>query len=319
MSTTEDVLDPQLALCDPHHHLMDNEWIRYGLDDLMADLRSGHRVTHTMYMECGNGYRTTGPEALRPVGETQMVMSVPAPPGVMAGMVGFADLRLGDAVGEVLDAHLAAGGARFRGVRFMAAADPDPQVLVLPYAPAPGVMRDPQFQRGVAQVQRRGLPLDLWVYSPQLEDVIALARAFPDQVFVLDHLGSPLTSGGYDARRDEVFAQWRGFMREVARCPNVMLKVGGIAMHAYGAPWQAGEPPPSSEAMATFWRDDVNRCFDWFGPARCMFESNFPVDRLTVDYVRIWNAFKRLAQPLSAAERAGVCRDNAIRIYALAD
>ncbi|MGO8856807.1 MAG: amidohydrolase family protein [Steroidobacteraceae bacterium] len=298
----EAVLHAAQRICDPHHHLMDNAWARYQLEDLLTDLRSGHRVVSTVYVEAGAPYRSEGPESLRPVGEVEYVRGLDAPEGVMAGIVAFADLRLGSNVEAVLDAQEAAGKGRLRGIRFMTAWDPHPELNFLSYKPTAGLLRDPTVLQAIKQVGRRGLPLDCWMYAHQLDDLIAAARALPDQVFVLDHMGTPLVAGPYADRREHVFVEWRLRMSELAACSNVRLKIGGLALEMQGAPWARGTWP-NSEEIAAFWRDHVLWCVEKFGASRCMFESNFPIDRLVVRYVSLWNAYKRMVAHLSPGER----------------
>jgi L-fuconolactonase len=311
----EAIVDPELRICDPHHHLLDVYGFNYLAPALVADVQAGHNVTSTVYIECTMRYRTDGPEHLRPAGELEFVVAQDAPGDVMAAIVGFADLRLGDRVDEILDAHEAAGQGRFRGIRFMTPWDPDPALRIAPAKPGPRWLQEPEIQRGAAAVGRRGLALDCFLYSHQLDDVVAIAQALPDQTFVLDHLGTPVVTGAYAHRVDEVRADWRAALARVAACSNVVLKIGGLNMHTIGAPWVEGDTQVTSPEVAAFWGADVRRCIDLFGPARCMFESNFPVDRVNIDYVTLWNAFKLMTSDYSATERAALFHDTAVSTY----
>lgn len=315
-SPAEAPIDPDVPVCDPHHHLMDRKTIRYFAGDLLADLAAGHNIVSTMYVECGEFYRDWGPAHLRAVGEIEYVVAQPVPDGVMAGLVARADLRLGDAVDEVLDALTSAAQGRLRGVRFSAAWDRYP-----PYpnmGRRPHLLAMPEVRAAIARVAGHGLPLDCWVYAHQLDELIGVARAFPDQVFVLDHLGNPVLGGAHWTRRHDVLASWHEQMRAVAGCANVMLKLGGFMMPLQGTPLLSGDSwPQDSAELAGFWAHDVELLIDWFGPDRCLFESNFPVDGLAVDYVRLWNAYKRLAAPYSTREKGMMLHDNAVRIYRL--
>ena len=322
----EEPLDADQAICDPHHHLWDHPTDRYLLEELRADTGAGHRVVRTVFVECASAYRTDGPEALRPVGETEFVAAVAAESertaaegAVIAGIVGYADLRLGDAVEEVLAAHVAAGGGRFRGIRHASAWDPSPDVRKAHTDPPPGLMAEPPFRAGVAALGRAGLSFDAWLYHPQVPELAALARALPDVSFVLDHLGGPLGVGPYAGRRDEVLESWRPAMEEVAACPNVALKLGGIGMAIYGLGWHRRDEPPSSEELAAAWGPEVGWCVERFGPDRCMFESNFPVDKRSCGYTTLWNAFQRIAADASPAEKAALFHDTATRVYRLDD
>lgn len=310
---SEEPIDPSEPICDPHHHIMDRDGIRYSAADLTADLAAGHNVVSTVYVECGTAYRPDGPDHLRPVGEVEFVVSQQVRAGVMAGIVAHANLGLGAAVAEVLDAHLAIAGGRLRGIRFMSAWDP----ALDNHGRTPGMLADPHVREGIATVGRYGLCLECWMYGHQLGDLADLAWDQPEQVFVLDHLGTPLLGGVGASRRPAILAEWRQGMRKVAACPNVMLKIGGLAMHLQGAPWSR-QAPPSSEEMAAFWAPEVDWCLKTFGVGRCMFESNFPIDRLLVDYVTVWNTFKRLVAACSANERRALLHDNAVRTYRLA-
>lgn len=321
---TEEIVEPDLPICDPHHHLWDHPGRRYLLDELLSDTGSGHRVVSTVFVECMSMYRADGPEAMRPVGETEFVNGVAAmsasgrygPTRVAAGIVGFADLALGERVGAVLDAHLAAS-PRFRGIRHAAGWDASPEVRNSHTNPPPGLFADASFRRGFAELGRRGLGFEAWLYHPQLADVAALARAFPDTTIVLDHLGGPLGIGPYAGRRAEILASWKEALREVARCPNVVVKLGGLVMPLNGYGFHRRERPATSSELLEATRDWYLHAIDCFGPARAMFESNFPVDRASCSYHVLWNAFKRLTAGFGAADRAALFHDTAARVYRL--
>ena len=330
---SEEILEPDLPIVDPHHHLFDqpDPVGRYLLDDLLADLNSGHNIVATVFMECHVMHRADGPEALRPVGETEFVNGVAAmsasggygPAQICAGIVGYADLRLGAAVREVLEAHLRAGGGRFRGIRYTTPHDPaahayygqPPGTL---FDRSPGRLGDPAFRAGFAQLAPLGLSFDAWLLHPQLPELTALARAFPDTAIVLDHVGTPLGIGAYAGRREAVFADWAASIRELATCANVAVKLGGLGMAMIGFAFHDEPEPPSSERLATAWRPYVETCIEAFGADRCMFESNFPVDKAAYSYAVFWNACKRLTQGASATERQALFSGSAARFYRLA-
>lgn len=341
----EAIIEPDLPIIDPHHHLWDRRAVvsslppvkhgfehvvrrspRYLLDELAADMTSGHKVIGTVFVECGAMYRADGPAEMRPVGETEFVNGVAAMSAsgiygdirACAGIVGHADLTLGARVREVLEAHLAAGGGRFRGVRQSASYDADPEVLGPLARQGPELYRRAEFREGFAQLAPLGLSFDAWMLEPQLPDVIDLATAFPDTSIILDHVGTPLGIGSYSGRRDERFGVWRDNIRELARRPNVNVKVGGLAMVFPGFPSLLADPPAPSEQLAAEWKPYVETCIEAFGAERCMFESNFPVDILSCDYAVLWNAFKRLAAGASAEEKAALFAGTARRIYRLA-
>ena len=321
----EEILAPELPIIDPHHHLWhDRPMGRYMMEELLADLASGHNVVATVFMQCGWMHRKDGPEAFRPVGETEAVNAVAVlsatgaygTPRACAGIIGFADLRH-DALDAVLDAHVAAGGGRFRGIRHIAAWDP----AILPTSsivPPPDLMDDPNLPRGLALLGKKGLSFDAWQYHPQLKDLLRLARGAPQTTIIVNHVGGPLGCGPYRGRRDEVFATWKADMLALAACPNVQVKLGGLAMPVNGWDYDKAPMPPSSEQMAADWKPWMQTCIEAFGTRRCMFESNFPVDKGMCSYPVVWNAFKRIAQGASAAEKASLFHDTAARVYRLA-
>ncbi|HVM54351.1 MAG TPA: amidohydrolase family protein [Acidimicrobiales bacterium] len=310
----EDVLDPDLPICDPHHHLWDHPGSRYMVEELRADTGSGHRIESTVFVECGSGYRDAGPESMRPVGETVFLVEAD-PTGFVAGIVGMADLRVPD-IDDVLAAHVDAGAGRFRGIRHASAWDASPDIRESHTKPPPRLLAESDFRRGFAALGRAGLRFDAWLYHPQLPELAALARAHPDVPIVLDHLGGPLGIGPYAGRRDEVRASWRASMAEVAACENVTLKLGGIGMPIYGMGWhKAGGA--TSEQLAEAWGEPIRWCIETFGARRCMFESNFPVDRASCSYRVLWNAFKRIVADASPSERADLFQDTARRAYGL--
>ena len=324
--TTEDALEPDLEIVDPHHHLWERpvgRYPRYDLDDLRRDTGAGHRVVETVFIDCASNYRTDGPEALRPVGETEWVASRAAesdqPPGArIAAIVSFADLTLGGAVGDVLDAHVAAANGRFRGIRHAGAWDADERIARSHTNPPPDLYALDSFRRGMDALAARAMTFEAWQYHPQLSDVVALARACPAVTIVLNHLGAPLGIGPYENRRAEVLAAWRPPMSQLAALDNVVLKVGGIGMKRYGLGFERWERPPGSDDLVAAWGDEMRWCIDAFGPDRCMFESNFPVDAESCNYVVLWNAFKKVSTGYSEAERAALFAGTARRVYRLA-
>ena len=323
----EDILEPDLAIVDPHHHLWDHKRHRYLLDELRADTGSGHRIVATVFVDCMAFYRADGPPALRPVGETEFANGVAAmcASGVYgelracAGIVGFADLTLGAAVAEVLQAHIAAGGpsGRFKGIRHAGGWDASPMIHNSHTKPSRGLYGETRFREGFAQLAPLGLSFEAWQYHPQLPDVIALARAFPDTTIILNHCGGPLGVGPYAGRTDETFAQWRRHIAELATCPNVTVKLGGLGMRIGPIGHFSLPDPPGSQQVADAWRPWIAACIESFGASRCMFESNFPVDKLSASYAVLWNAFKRLAAGASTDDKADLFSGTARRVYRL--
>ena len=218
--------------------------------------------------------------------------------------------------GRVLDAHIAAAGGRFRGIRCPVAWDAW-EGLQTPRVNRPGIMLEPGYREGLSCLAPRKLSLEVWAYHPQLPDVLDLVRAFPDTTVVLNHCGGPLGVGPYAGRRDEEFVIWRASLREIAKCANVVLKLGALGSTRTGFGFETRAVPPSSEEIAQAWRPYVETCIEIFGAQRCIFESNFPPDKESCSYVVIWNAFKRIAARYSAAEKAALFRETAARTYRL--
>ena len=324
-SPAEPILEPDLPIVDTHHHLWHRPDHRYLLDELLADLDTGHRIDATVFVECHAMYRQDGPEAMRPVGETEFVAGIAAmcassrygPTRVAAGIVGFADLTLGDRVEPVLEAHVRAGGGRFRGVRHSAAWDASPVIGNSATATGPHLMRRPEFRAGLARLTALGLSLDAWAFHPQMADTIELARACPDARIVVGHVGGPLGYGPYAGKRDEVFRTWRAGIDELATCPNVVMKLGGMMMRLAAFDYGAAPAPPTSTELAALWRPYIEPCIERFGAARCMFESNFPVEKMGIGWVALWNALKRIAAGASADEKAALFHGTARRVYRL--
>jgi predicted TIM-barrel fold metal-dependent hydrolase len=321
--TVEEAIEPNVEICDPHHHLWEFPSNRYLVEEFLADAGGGHRVTRTVHVECHQKYRTEGPTALRPVGETEFVdhctsalQGATAKPQIAAGIVGFADLCLGHAVREVLEAHLAAS-KRFRGVRHASAWDASDQIRKAHTDPPAGLLGRAEFRAGVGCLSDLGLTFDAWLYHTQIPEAVGLARAFPELTVVLDHAGGPLGIGPYAGRRDEIFTVWRRAMAVLAGCPNVVVKIGGLAMTMSGFGWHKRDAPPGSIELADSMRPYFTACLELFGAGRCMFESNFPVEQASCSYTVLWNAFKRLARDCSPTERAALFSSTATRVYRL--
>ena len=322
----EEILEPDLPIIDPHHHLLDRSAHgTYLLPDLLADLASGHNVVATVYLEWLSMYRADGPVEMRPVGEVEFANGVAAMSAsgtygtarACAGIVGHGELTLGSRVAEVLEAMQVAGGGRFRGVRLIAASDPDQPRWGGPVIRPRGLLLDKTVREGFAQLAPRGLSFETWVFHPQLGDVVDLARTFPETPICVDHVGGPIGLGRYEGQRDAVFSDWRQRIGELAACPNVHVKLGGMGMKSFGFGFHEHELPPSSEQLAAAWRPYVETCIAAFGPKRAMFESNFPVDKGSYGYGIYWNACKRLAKGMSAAEKAELFHGTASRFYRL--
>jgi predicted TIM-barrel fold metal-dependent hydrolase len=320
----EEVIDPERPIIDPHHHLFERPGWSYGLPELWRDTGSGHRIEKTVFIECRAFYRQDGPEHLRCVGETASVAATARTsreggPGkaVIAGIVPYADLTRGDVLDEVLAAHEAAGGGAFRGIRHAGAHEPNPQALMILGRAVPGLYAREDFRAGVRRLGQLGLTYDTWHYHHQNRAFAELARAVPETTLVLDHFGTPLGVGQYAGRRDEIFAQWKLDIAEIARCTNVVAKLGGLAMPDNGFGWNQRDRPASSDELVLAQRPYYLHTIECFGPERCMFESNFPVDRLSISYPVLWNALKKIAAGFSEAEKHALFYGTAARVYRL--
>jgi len=320
----EDILDPDQPIIDPHHHLWHARPDRYLLEDLVADVTTGHNVLSTVFIQCGSAYRKDGPEELRPVGETDFVAAIAKATEAgeygafraCPGIVGHADCLLGDRIDAVLEAHVQAGGGRFKGIRHSGTYDPGIAPTAPPGAPE-GLYRQPEFQRGFARLAKHDLTFEAWLYHPQLGDLVDLLRNNPANRVVLDHFGGPLGVGPYEGKRSEVFAAWAARIRELAQFPNLYVKLGGLAMNVNGFGYHHQPMPPGSGEMANAWRPYMETAIEAFGTNRCMFESNFPVDKGMCSYPVLWNAFKRIAAACSADEKADLFHRSAATFYRL--
>ena len=323
-ATIEEPVDSLEEIVDPHHHLWDFPTGTYLLPELHLDTGAGHNVTQTVFVECGAGYRDQGPEHLRPVGEIEFVrgqaeLSAEQDGAEIAAIVGFADLTRGEAVEEVLEAQQAAGGGRFRGIRHANAWDASDQIRESHTKPPAGLLGHSNFRAGFAKLGEMGFSFDAWMFHPQVEELVDLAASVPETPIVLDHLGGPLGIGPYAGIRDEVRATLRPALEALAQHEQVVVKVGGIGMSIYGVGLNRLPEAPTSEQVAELWSEDIRHCVDTFGPERCMFESNFPVDRQGCSYTVLFNAFQRVAEEAgwSNVERAELFSGTARRFYRL--
>jgi predicted TIM-barrel fold metal-dependent hydrolase len=319
----EPILEPERRICDPHHHLWDRSGNRYLIDELAADTGSGHNIVSTVFVECLSMYRADGDEAMKVVGETEFVQGVAAmsasggwgPCRAASGIVGHARLLLGDAIQPVLEAHVAASPNRFRGIRDASAWHPSPDIRNSHTNPTQGMLADPQFRKGFAHLVNLGLSFDAWFYHPQMDELADLARAFPQANIILDHFGGPLGIAQYAGKQRDVFNEWFAGITRVAACPNVVVKIGGINMPINGFGWDKRPLPPTSEELAVATREYYDISIELFGPNRCMFESNFPVDKVSVSYPVLWNSFKRIAAQYREDEKDALFYGTATRTY----
>ncbi len=322
----EKALEPDLPIIDPHHHLWHTEARGlYLLPELLSDLSGGHNIVGTVFLECQAMFRAAGPQEMRPVGEVEFVNGVAAMSAsgnygktrVCEGIIGWVDLLLGARVRDVLEAEIKAGGGRFRGVRYGTSWDEGVAGKFVSRAMTPHRLRDPKLREGFAVLAKMGLTFDSWHFHPQLPDLIDLARAFPDQTIICDHVGGALGVGQYAGKRAEVMGQWKKSVSELAKCPNVNVKLGGLGMTSFGFGFEFEDAPPTSAKLAEAWRPYIEICIEAFGASRCMFESNFPPDKQSCGYTELWNAFKIITQGASATDKANLYSGTAARVYKL--
>ena len=318
----EDIIDPDRVIVDPHHHLWQRTDNDYLLADLWKDTDSGHRIEKTVFVECRSSYRTDGPEHLKPVGETEFVAGIAqqSEKGTkhqarIAGMVAHADLTLGDKVKEVLDVHESVGKYLVKGIRHAGAHDEDPAALSIPGRAVAGLYGREDFREGLRVLGRRGLTYDTWHYHHQNAAFAALARAVPETTLILDHFGTPLGVGRYEGKREEIYNQWKKDIAEIARCKNVIAKLGGLAMPDNGFGWDKQPIPPTSDEFVAAQKRYYLHTIECFGPERCMFESNFPVDRRSISYHVLWNGLKKIVTGFSEDEKNAMFRGTASRVY----
>ena len=320
----EDIIEPDLPIIDPHHHLWVRDGNTYLLPELLADLNSGHNIRATVFEECHSMYRADGPEEEASLGETEFVTGIAAQGEIArasgsfgsgrpcARMVGRVDMMLGDRAKQLLERHIAASGGRFTAIRQSTAWDASDRVHKV--VPTEGMLRDPRFREGIACLGPLDIAFDAWVYHPQIPEVADLAAAFPGTQIVLNHIGSPILGGPYASRRDEVYTDWKASMAVLAKHANVTVKLGALPIRLPGSTADR-DMPPSSDEVAQAWRPWLETCIELFGAGHCMFESNFPVQKRWCSYAVVWNAFKRIASGASAVEKAALFEGTAARVY----
>ena len=325
----EKALEPDLPICDPHHHLWDfrpdSPEPRYLLDEILKDTNSGHNIVSTVFIECHSMYRADGPEELKPIGEVEFVNGIAAMSAsglygktrVAAGIIGHADLMRGAKAGKVLDALTAAGNGRFRGIRHAVAWEEDDAIRNHRTNPPQHRYMDKTFRQGLKELTKRKLTFEAWCYMKQIGELTDLAKKNPDQTIILNHFGGPLGLGRYDGKRAEVLDFWRKEIAALAKCENVVAKLGGLNMDINGFHWHEQPKPPTSQELIDATRPFFEYTIEQFGAKRCMFESNFPVDELSCSYTVCWNSFKRLTKDYSKAEKASLYHDTATRVYSL--
>ncbi len=315
----EAAIETELPIIDAHHHLWDRPGDRYMPTDLTDDI-AGQRVTKTVFVECWSAHREQGPLPLRPLGETEFVLestrSTVSTTEIAAGIVAFVDLKLGFEAVPVIEGHLQIAGKRLKGIRYTTAWDPSP--FITPYMNSPqGLILEEQFTKGIAQVQKYGLVFDTAILYHQIPEIKTLAQSFPDLIIILDHIGGPILIGPYAGKETEVITDWRRHIKDISQCPNVVVKLGGLGLRHCGFGWHERDTSPGSDELAAAMRPFYFWCIEHFGTDRCMFESNFPEDKVSYAYSTVWNAFKKMTAGFSVTERTNLFSETAARIYKL--
>jgi len=327
----EDVLDPQRPIIDSHHHLYDRPGVRYLLDDYLRDTSSGHNVRASVFVQARAMLRADAPVHLQSLGETEFVNGVAAASAsgiygntrVCAGIVGYADLLMGDDVRPVLERHIAAAGGlssnegRFCGIRQTLSWDTDATLLNAAYPTTKHMADSNAFRAGFAHLAPLGLSFEAWVFFHQLPVVASLARAFPETRIVLNHCGGIVRIARYASEREEVYYRWRSGMTELAQCPNVMVKLSGLGMRLGGFDFETRDRAPRSSELAAAWRPWIEGCVETFGSDRCMYGSNFPVDKGSYSYRTGLNALKLLFMAASEDAKDDVFWRSAKSFYRL--
>ena len=327
----EEIREPDLSIIDPHHHLWhgpreemgENNPYRYLLEDLWSDTGSGHNIKKTVFIDCGQEYHEEGPDAFKPVGETEFVLAIAkeaqkdSSKAQIAGIIGHADMMLGDSSKEVLEAHIEKGEGLFRGIRHSGGWDSDEAVKNAHSEPTERIYLEDQFQRGLEQLIDLNMVFDTWHYHNQISDLAVLAKALPSLKIVHDHFGGPLGIGPYEGQQDQIFGQWKDDITELSECPNVYSKLGGLAMPINGWNWHKRDLPASSNELVNAHQRYYSHTINTFGVERCMFESNFPVDKQSISYHVLWNAFKKMSANFSEEEKKYLFHDTAAEFYSL--
>ena len=329
----ESALDATRPIIDAHHHLYDRPGVRYLLDEYLTDLQSGHNVRASVYLQARSMLRADVPAVLQPIGETEFANGIAAMSAsglygdarVCAGIVPFADLTLGDGVRKVLERHISAAGGnvadggRLCGIRQILSWDADCRLLNPAYPTSEAMSASQEFRTGFAHLETLGLTFDSWAFFHQLSRVATLARTFPGTNIVLNHCGGIVRIADYSKRREEVFDTWRQGIVEISKSPNVFVKLSGLGMRLGGFGFEEREVAPSSEELAEVWRPWIETCIEAFGANRCMYASNFPVDKGSFSFSTGLNALKRLAQSASNDDKDDIFWRTAKRFYRLPD
>tara|TARA_X000000368_G_scaffold178493_1_gene140847 strand:+ start:4874 stop:5902 length:1029 start_codon:yes stop_codon:yes gene_type:complete len=329
---SEEIIDPEQRIIDPHHHLWpgvssdsSENSNQYLLEDLWADTSSGHNVTNTVFIDCSQCYWNSTDQALNPVGETEFVKKIAdeskADPkqATISGIVGHVDMLLGFEAERVLEKHLEIGQELFKGIRHAGGWDPHPNVRNSHHDAFEGLYLQPNFLDGLQTLAKLGYVFEAWQYHHQIPQITELAKQFPDLVIILNHFSGPLGIGSYENKQADIFPQWQKDLKELSLHENVFAKLGGLAMPVNGFGFHIQDKPPTSDEFILKQKAYYETALEYFTPKRCMFESNFPVDKASISYPVLWNAFKKLATSYSASEKDQLFYKTASTVYRITD
>jgi predicted TIM-barrel fold metal-dependent hydrolase len=318
----EAILNKNLEICDAHHHIWDFPNSKYLAEELLEDLLCGHNITSSIYMECGYGYDQTLPKHLAPIGETRLIdqfaddvlSRTNGRIHACKAIVGYADLSRGDSVKEVLECHLEQS-ERFVGIRHATGWDSDTKIRNAHTHPSEGLMLTSNFVDGIRSLAHLNLTFDAWLYHPQIIELVELSKKVPHQKIILDHVGGILGIASYSSQTKEIFNQWKNDISLAAEQENIFVKLGGLAMSICGMGFNKREKPATLDELTQVTAPYYSHVIDKFGVNRCMFESNFPVDKVGVSYKTLWNSFKYLTKSFSDSEKKALFKGTAEKTY----
>ena len=323
----EDPILPNIPIIDPHHHLWDVGFGRYYIEELLEDINSsGHNIVSTVYIMSSSNtkiYSKDGLEEFKPLTEIEFATSegkradlIPNNKvKVNASIVGSVDLTYGNKLQPVLEKAVNISEGRLKGIRMLLASHTDPRISSGAVKSDLGLMLHPNFIDGAKCIQDANLSLDFWIYHTQLNEMEKIARALPDLTIILNHIGGPIHLGEYEGKQAATHREWRSAMMRLSRIPNINVKLGGLGMAVNGAKFHNSKFPPNSVQLSDVWKPWIYETIDMFGFDRCMFESNFPVDKGSCSYGALWNAFKIIAKDMSDDEINKLFSKNAAKIY----
>ena len=323
----EDPISPNIPIIDPHHHLWDVGFGRYYIEELLEDINSsGHNILSTVYIMSSSNtkiYSKDGLEEFKPLKEIEFATSegkradlIPNNKvKVNASIVGSVDLTYGNKLQPVLEKAVNISEGRLKGIRMLLASHIDPRISSGAVKSDLGLMLHPNFIEGAKCIQNANLSLDFWIYHTQLNEMEKIARSLPDLTIILNHIGGPIHLGEYEGKQAATHREWRSAMMRLSRIPNINVKLGGLGMAVNGAKFHNNKFPPNSVQLSDVWKPWIYETIDMFGFDRCMFESNFPVDKGSCSYGALWNAFKILAKDMSDDEINKLFSKNAAKIY----